>query len=372
MSSYDCLIIGAGVIGLACAARLAKASQRVLIVEEERWIGAHTSSRNSEVIHAGIYYSPGSLKAKLCTEGRDLLYRWCVDHHVEHRRIGKLLVAVSAEEIGALEAIQRNAVLSGVDSLQEIDVAQLRELEPAVAGVAALLSKDTGIIDSHAYLQSLLGEAQRHRADLALETRVNRLQHNGRFWEVGGDSCGESFSLDVGQVINAAGLFSSELASRIEGLETRHVPPTLWCRGRYFSYSGRSPFSRLIYPMPEANNAGLGVHATLDLGGQVRFGPDVAWTDCIDYQVEEFLKEDFAQAIERYFPGLNKDRLVPGYCGIRPKLSGPGQPASDFVIQGPETHGLPGLVNLFGIESPGLTASLAIAKHVALAIDQVP
>lgn len=369
MSSYDCLVIGAGVIGLACASRLARSGHSVLVVEEERWIGSHTSSRNSEVIHAGIYYSPTSLKARLCLEGRDLLYRWCEEHHVEHRRIGKLLVAVSPDEIAALEALQKNAVQSGVDSLLEVSAAQLRQMEPAVAGVAALLSVDTGIIDSHAYLQSLLGDAQRHSADLALATRVSRLQHNGAYWLVEGESCGEPFYVDVQQVINAAGLFSSQLASSIDGLEAHHVPQTQWCRGRYFSYSGRSPFSRLVYPMPEVNTTGLGVHATLDMAGQVRFGPDVAWTDTLDYQVEEILRSDFAIAIQRYFPGLDPHRLTPGYCGIRPKLSGPGQPAEDFLIQGPQTHGLPGLVNLYGIESPGLTASLAIADHVVRIID---
>ncbi|WP_339560286.1 NAD(P)/FAD-dependent oxidoreductase [Pseudomonas sp. EA_65y_Pfl1_P113] len=369
MSSYDCLIIGAGVIGLACASRLARSGQRVLVVEEERWIGPHTSSRSSEVIHAGIYYPPGSLKARLCVEGRDLLYRWCADHHVEHRRIGKLLVAVSSAEIAALDTLQKNAQQSGVDSLQEVGAAQLRQMEPAVSGVAALLSMDTGIIDSHAYLLSLLGDAQRHGADLALETRVERLQYDGKDWLVEGESCGELFSVDVQRVINAAGLFSSQIASCIDGLEAHHVPKTQWCRGRYFSYSGNSPFTRLIYPMPEVNTAGLGVHATIDMGGQVRFGPDVAWTDIVDYQVEECLRGEFAVAIERYFPGIDPQRLTPGYCGIRPKISGPGQPAEDFLIQGSQTHGLPGLVNLYGIESPGLTASLAIADNVARIID---
>lgn len=369
MSSYDCLVIGAGVIGLACASRLARSGQRVLVVEAERWIGSHTSSRNSEVIHAGIYYSPGSLKARLCVEGRDLLYRWCVDHQVEHRRIGKLLVAVSPDEIAALDALQNNAKKSGVDSLQEVTAAQLRRIEPAVSGVAALMSVNTGIIDSHAYLLSLLGDAQRHGTDLALETRVNRLQRNGEEWLAEGESCGESFSVGVQRVINAAGIFSSKLASYIDGLEARHVPTTQWCRGRYFSYSGRSPFTRLIYPMPEMNTAGLGVHATIDMGGQVRFGPDVAWTDTVDYQVEEYLRSDFAVAIQRYFPKLDPQRLTPGYCGIRPKLSGPGQPAEDFLIQCSQTHGLRGLINLYGIESPGLTASLAIADHVVRIID---
>lgn len=369
MMSVDCLVIGAGVVGLACASRLARSGNSVLVVEAERWIGAHTSSRNSEVIHAGIYYPPGSLKASLCVEGRDLLYRWCIDHHVEHQRIGKLIVAVSHGEISALESLQKNAVLSGVESLVDVSAKQLQQMEPAVSGVAALLSVDTGIIDSHGYLQSLLADAQNHGADLALDTRISRLQHDGQYWQVEGVSCGENFSMAVQRVVNATGLFSSQVASCILGLEERHIPETYWCRGRYFSYSGRSPFSHLVYPMPETNTAGLGVHATLDLGGQARFGPDVAWSDSIDYQVEDHLKDDFAHAIQRYFPGLDKDRLNPGYCGIRPKLSGPGQPAADFLIQGPQVHGLPGLVNLYGIESPGLTASLAIAEHVARIID---
>ncbi len=365
MSDIDCLVIGAGVIGLACSAQMARAGHSVMLVEQERRIGEHTSSRNSEVIHAGIYYSPGSLKARLCVEGRELLYSWCENHGVEHRRIGKLLVAVTEAEIPALEAIQVNARSSGVGSLEVISQARLRELEPAVAGVAALLSPQTGIIDSHAYMESLLAEAQRYGADLALDTRVERLVPAVDGWLVEGTSCGESFKLHVRRVVNAAGLFASQLAERIEGLAPEHVPATYWCLGRYFSYSGRSPFHHLVYPMPEANMAGLGVHATLDLSGQVRFGPDVAWTQTLDYRVDESLHDPFTHAIGRYFPGIDPNKLNAGYSGIRPKLSGPGQAAADFSIQGPEIHGLPGLVNLFGIESPGLTASLAISRHVS-------
>ncbi|MFK3774628.1 NAD(P)/FAD-dependent oxidoreductase [Pseudomonas sp. NPDC089406] len=364
MSDIDCLIIGAGVIGLACAAQMARAGNSVMLVEQERRIGEHTSSRNSEVIHAGIYYPPGSLKARLCVEGRDLLYAWCQAHGVNHRRIGKLLVAVTQAEVPALEALESNARHSGVDSLEVVSQARLRELEPAVAGVAALFSPQTGIIDSHGYMESLLAEAQRHGADLALDTRVERLAPGAQGWEVEGVSCAERFSIRARTVINAAGLFASQLAARVEGLAPGHVPATHWCQGRYFGYSGRSPFSHLVYPMPEANTAGLGVHATLDLGGQVRFGPDVAWTETLDYRVDESLREDFSHAIRRYFPAIDGQRLTVGYSGIRPKLSLPGQPAADFNIQGPEAHGLPGLVNLYGIESPGLTASLAIALHV--------
>lgn len=368
MTDINCLIIGAGVIGLACAAQMARGGNSVMLVEQECRIGEHTSSRNSEVIHASIYYPPGSLKARLCMEGRDLLYDWCQAHGVSHRRIGKLLVAVTEAEVAALEALELNARRSGVE-LEEVSPARLRELEPAVAGVAALLSPQTGIIDSHGYLESLLAEAQRHGADLALDTRVDCLAPTAQGWVVEGVSCGERFTVHARCVINAAGLFASKLAERIEGLAPAYVPATHWCQGRYFSYTGRSPFSHLIYPMPEGNTAGLGVHATLDLGGQVRFGPDVAWTQSLDYRVDESLREAFSHAISRYFPSVDGNKLTAGYSGIRPKLSAPGQPAADFSIQGPETHGLAGLVNLYGIESPGLTASLAIARHVSLLLD---
>lgn len=235
-------------------------------------------------------------------------------------------------------------------------------------GVAALLSPNTGIIDSHQYLQSLLAHAQSQGAELALDTRVTHLEPAADGWFAEGLSAGEPFTLKARQVINAGGLFAVRLAERTEGLAARHVPRLYLCQGRYFSYTGRSPFGHLIYPMPEANTAGLGVHATLDLAGQLRFGPDVRYLDVIDYRVDEALREPFAQAIGRYFPGLDPARLAPGYSGIRPKLSGPGEPAADFLIQTPAAHGLPGLVNLFGIESPGLTASLAIAERVAQAL----
>ena len=369
MTDIDCLIIGAGVVGLACAVQMSRVGNSVMLVEQERGIGEHTSSRNSEVIHAGIYYPPGSLKARLCVEGRDLLYSWCQEHGVNHRRIGKLLVAVTDAEIPALEAIQVNARQSGVCSLEMISQARLHELEPAVSGVKALLSPQTGIIDSHGYMESLVAEAQRYGADLALDTRVHSLAPTAQGWLVEGMSCGERFCVHARYVINAAGLFASQLAGRIEGLDETYVPATHWCQGRYFGYSGRAPFKHLVYPMPEANTAGLGIHATLDLGGQVRFGPDVAWTDVLDYQVDDSLCDSFAYAIGRYFPAIDKNRLIAGYSGIRPKLNVSGQSAVHFNIQGPKVHGLPGLVNLFGIESPGLTASLAIALHVSKLLD---
>lgn len=365
MDSIDTLIIGAGALGLACAARLASPHQSTLIVEAESLIGSHGSSRNSEVIHAGLYYPPGSLKAALCLEGRERLYAWCVEHRVAHRRIGKLLVAVSEAERERLEALAENARASGVDDLQPVSREQLQCLEPAVRGVAALLSPSTGIIDSHAYLQSLLAAAERRGAQLVLQTRVERLEPNAAGWLVSGHSAGEPFRFRAQRVINAAGLFAQELAQHTSGLANEHIPPLHLCQGRYFSYRGRSPFQRLIYPLPQANTTGLGIHATLDLAGQLRFGPDTHYLDHIDYRVDERLREPFAAAIARYYPGLDSSRLMPGYSGIRAKLSGPGEPPGDFMIQPGAAFGLPGLVNLFGIESPGLTASLAIAERVA-------
>lgn len=365
MNDIDILIIGAGAVGLACAARLAAPGRSVLVVEAERLIGSHTSSRNSEVIHAGIYYAPGSLKAELCLEGRERLYAWCAAHDVPHGRIGKLLVAVEDDELGKLQALDTNARASGVHDLQPLDAAQLHALEPAVRGVAALLSPSTGIIDSHAYMHSLQTVAENNGAQVVLDTRIDRLTRAADGWIAEGVSVGEPFSLQAGQVINAGGLFAQQLAANTEGLAG--IPPLHLCQGRYFTYSGRSPFAHLIYPMPEANTAGLGVHATLDLGGQLRFGPDVRYLDAIDYQVDEHLRGPFAQAIRRYFPGLDSERLQPGYAGIRPKLSAAGEPAADFVIQTATDHGQSGLINLFGIESPGLTASLAIAERVAAA-----
>ncbi|TBU87451.1 NAD(P)/FAD-dependent oxidoreductase [Phytopseudomonas dryadis] len=365
MDSIDTLIIGAGALGLACAARLAEPGRSTLIVEAETLIGSHTSSRNSEVIHAGIYYAPGSLKAELCLEGRERLYGWCERHRVPYRRLGKLLVAVGAEERGKLEQLASNARACGVDELQPISAARLATLEPAVRGVAALLSPNTGIIDSHAFMQSLLARAERQGAQLVLQTRVDRLELAGDGWIASGTSAGEAFSLKAQRVINAGGLFAQHLARHTQGLAAQYIPQLHLCKGSYFNYSGRSPFRHLVYPMPEANTAGLGVHATLDLGGQLRFGPDTRYLETIDYRVDEQLRDAFATAIGRYFPALDADRLIPGYSGIRPKLSGAGEPAADFVLQMPTDHGLAGLVNLFGIESPGLTASLAIAERVA-------
>jgi len=358
----DCVVVGAGVIGLAVARSLALAGHEVVVVERNDVIGGETSSRNSEVIHAGIYYPAGSLKAQLCVAGRDRLYDYCRSHGVGHRRIGKLIVAAGAAQVPDLEALQRKAAANGVHDLQWCEAPQARRLEPAVRCVAALLSPSTGIIDSHGLMLSLQGEAETAGVAIAFNTPV-----------AGGWLEGHGFTLDLGgpapmrlacrRLVNAAGLGAQDVARRLVGFDWTHVPPRFLAKGNYFTLAGRSPFHRLIYPMPDA--ASLGVHVTLDLAGRARFGPDVEWIDSLNYDIDAARAARFYAAIRRYYPELRDGALQPGYTGIRPKLQAPGGPPEDFVIQGPETHGIAGLVNLFGIESPGLTACLAIADAVA-------
>ncbi len=364
MMDCDVVVIGAGVVGLAVAQHLAGLGHHVMVLEQEQWPGQHASSRNSEVIHAGIYYAPGSLKARLCREGRDLLYAWCAERSVPHRRIGKLLVAVEPEEIAALEALKANAEANGV-ALQWLDGAQVHDLEPQVRAVAGLLSPLTGIVDSHGLMQSYEAALQQGGGSLICGARVTALQAEPDGMCVRGDSAGEAFELSCRWAINCGGLFAQQIAEGVPSLEATAIPPLYPCKGSYFAYSGRSPFSHLVYPMPEANTSGLGVHATLDMGGQLRFGPDVRYQDDFDYSVDSHQRARFAAAIRRYWPQCDPQRLTPGYAGIRAKLSGPGQSAADFVIQDRSDHGVDGLVNLFGIESPGLTSSLALAREVA-------
>ncbi|MGE0118844.1 MAG: NAD(P)/FAD-dependent oxidoreductase [Dongiaceae bacterium] len=361
MDSVDCVVVGAGVIGLAVARALALAGREVIVLERSDVIGGETSSRNSEVIHAGLYYPTGSLKARLCVAGRERLYDYCRSRGIAHRRIGKLIVATADSQLPALAALQRKAVDNEVRDLETIDADQARRLEPAVRCVAALLSPSTGIIDSHGLMLSLQGEAEDHGAMVAYDSPVR-----------GGAATGNGFVLEVAGVapmqlacralVNAAGLDAQEVARGLAGLDPHHVPPRFLAKGNYFTLSDRSPFNHLIYPMPAA--AGLGVHVTLDLAGRARFGPDVEWIEALDYDIDPRRADSFYDAIRQYYPGLRDGALQPGYTGIRPKLQAPGGPPEDFVIQGPEIHGLAGLVNLFGIESPGLTASLAIADEV--------
>ena len=366
MEHVDTVVIGAGVVGLAVARALALAGREVIVLEAENAIGTHTSSRNSEVIHAGIYYPKGSLKARLCVAGRQQLYVYCADHGVSHQRCGKLIVATSKAQLPDLDKIRAQAEANGVSDIAPIDLARVREMEPAVRCVAALHSPSTGIIDSHGLMLALQGDAEAHGAMLAFTGAVTggRIDNNGDsegiVLEIGG---AQPMQLLARQVINSAGLHAPAVAASLDGFPREHVPPTYYCKGNYYALPGRAPFSHLIYPIPET--AGLGVHVTLDLAGQARFGPDVEWIEHIDYSVDAQRAERFYAAIRTYWPDLKNGALSPGYSGIRPKIQGPHEPARDFMIEGPREHGVPGLVNLFGIESPGLTASLAIADLVA-------
>jgi L-2-hydroxyglutarate oxidase LhgO len=364
MDEIDSVVIGAGVVGLAVARALALAGREVLILEQATTIGTGISSRNSEVIHAGIHYPEGSLKARLCVEGKARLYEYCASRNIPHRRCGKLIVATAPAQIIKLEAIERHARANGVNDLEWLDAAEARRLEPYLSCERALLSPSTGIIDSHGFMLSLLGEAEAAGAMIAYGTPVARmaLDHHGTAIWTGNDA---EPSLRARLVVNAAGLGALDLARRIAGFPAAQIPQGWFAKGSYFALSGRSPFSRLIYPVPEPG--GLGIHLTLDLGGQARFGPDVEWVDGLDFNVDPLRGARFYDAIRAYWPGLPDGALIPAYSGIRPKLSGPGDPAADFHIGTPPVHSVPGIVNLLGIESPGLTASLAIAEEVVRA-----
>ena len=357
----DTVVIGAGVVGLAVARAFALAGREVIVLERESAIGTGTSSRNSEVIHAGIYYPSGSLKAKLCVAGKVALYPYLQRRGIAHRRCGKLIVATDAAQIAGLEKLQAQARANGVADLRMLEAREARALEPQLSCVAALESPSTGIIDSHAYMLALLGEAEDRGAAIAFRSPVvaGRLQADGIELEVGG---AEPMRLAARTVVNSAGLYAQDVARGLEGFPAERIPPTYYCKGNYFSLSGRSPFTRLVYPAPES--AGLGVHLTLDMAGQARFGPDVEWIERIDYDVDPGRSRVFYDAIRRYWPALKDGSLQPAYCGIRPKIQSRTELSRDFLIEGPPEHGVAGLVNLFGVESPCLTASLAIADHV--------
>ncbi|MEZ2330217.1 NAD(P)/FAD-dependent oxidoreductase [Mesorhizobium sp. RCC_202] len=368
MEQVDCIVAGAGVIGLAVARALAAQGLETLILEAADAIGTGTSSRNSEVIHAGIYYPQGSLKARLCLAGRELLYRYCADHAIPHRRSGKLIVATDAAQEPVLGSIHANAVACGVDDLRFLSAVEAKALEPAVHCTAALLSPSTGIIDSHALMLALLGDAEDNGAMLSLNTSIvsGRIEAARFVLQTVDTTTGEAFEIAASRLVNAAGLSAVALAGSLEGFDRQFLPTLRYAKGNYFSVAGRAPFSRLVYPVPEPG--GLGVHLTLDLGGTARFGPDVEWTDTLDYRVDPARAERFYGAIRKYWPDLADGALQPAYSGIRPKLSSQGKADGDFVIQGPAAHRTQGLVNLFGIESPGLTSSLAIAEEVTRAL----
>lgn len=360
MDEFDCAVIGAGVVGLAVARALALQGREVMVLEAEGAIGTGTSSRNSEVIHAGIYYPQGSLKAQLCVEGKHALYAYAAERGVPHRRCGKLIVATSAAQVAELDAIAAKARANGVDDLLLLTRAQAQAMEPQLECFAALHSPSTGIVDSHALMLSYQGDLEHAGGILALKSPVSRATCTAQGIVLHTE---DGTALRCTSVVNAAGLGAPMLAGHFEGLPAAAVPTAHFAKGNYFTLGGRAPFSRLIYPVPEA--AGLGVHLTLDLGGQAKFGPDVQWVASPDDLVVDPSRGDgFYAEVRRYWPALPDGALIPGYAGIRPKISGPGEPARDFAIEGPATHGVPGLVNLFGIESPGLTSSLAIARRV--------
>ena len=361
MDKVECVVIGAGVIGLAIARRLALAGREVIVLEAAEGIGTVTSSRNSEVIHAGIYYPAGSLMARMCVRGKRALYEYCGEHGIPHRNCGKLIVATTPNETTKLQSIRAHAEANGVADLQTLDAAAARALEPALNCDAALLSPSTGIIDSHAYMLALRGEAEDAGAAFAFHTPLlGARAHEGRIeLDAGGNT---PMSLECRLLINAAGLGASAVARSINGMPIDLIPPAYLAKGNYFSCSARAPFSHLIYPVPEPG--GLGVHLTLDMAGQARFGPDVEWVDTIDYAVDPARAERFYPAIRRYWPTLPDGALMPSYSGMRPKIVPPAIAVQDFLIQGPDDHGIGGLINLFGIESPGLTSSLAIADYV--------
>ncbi len=361
MEEAECVVVGAGVVGLAVARALALRGREVIVLEKADGIGTETSSRNSEVIHAGIYYPAGSLMARFCVAGKKALYPYCQEHGVPHRNCGKLIVATNAEEDGRLAGIQARAAANGVDDMWILSGPEARSLEPSLHCTSALLSPSTGIIDSHAFMLALQGDAENAGASIVFfsPVEVGRATDEGIEIEVGG---GEPMTLRGRLLVNSAGLHAPALARRIAGMPAALVPRAYYAKGNYFTLSGRSPFSRLIYPVPVPG--GLGTHLTIDLGGQTRFGPDVEWIETIDYSVDPARGEKFYAAVRRYWPELKDGALQPGYAGIRPKIVPPEKASQDFVVQGRQAHGIPGLVNLFGIESPGLTAALALADYV--------
>jgi L-2-hydroxyglutarate oxidase LhgO len=376
MDKVDAVVIGAGVVGLAAGRALACRGLETLVLERETSIGTGVSARNSEVIHAGLYYPTDSLKARLCVSGRKLLYAHCLTHNVAHKRCGKLLVATGPQQLDSLHALAVKAAANGVDDLRWLTRSEALALEPELECEAALLSPSTGIIDSHALMLSLQGDLEQGGGMLALCSTVQRLRQVVSGWELDVLADGVEMTLQAGLVVNAAGLWAPGLAQQTAGLEAAHRPQAYYSKGNYFSLAGRAPFGRLIYPLPQT--AGLGVHLTLDLAGQARFGPDVEWLGDVEspaqleYEVDPARSEVFYAAVRSYWPGLPDNSLQPAYSGVRPKINAANEPAADFRIDGPAIHGLPGLVNLLGIESPGLTSCLAIADEVLFRLGCLP
>lgn len=359
----DTVVVGAGVVGLAVARHLALGGHDVIVLERNAHIGEEISARNSEVIHAGIYYPRNSLKARFCVEGREQLYEYCSEKGVAHARCGKLIVATGEGQLDELEALRERALRNGVDDIERLTTRAIGQREPAITCAAGLHSPSTGIIDSHGLMVALRGDIEAAGGAIAVLSTFRRgeVTSTGIRLEVAAD--GEQTVLQADAVINCAGLAASDVAHALDGLDAGTIPSTRFAKGNYFVLQQKSPFNGLIYPLPEPG--GLGIHVTLDLSSQTRFGPDVEWVEQIDYAVDPERAKAFYAAIRSYWPDLPDGSLAPGYAGVRPKLVGPGEPAADFVIHGPADHGVAGLVNLYGIESPGLTSALAIAEHVA-------
>lgn len=368
MEQLDTVVVGAGVVGLAITRRLARAGREVVVLEAAPKTGTGVSARSSEVLHAGLYYPPGSLRARLCVAGRHALYDYCAARGVPHRRVGKLIVATQAAQHGRLDELLRAARANGVDDVRVLTPADVTALEPTMRCTAALLSPSTGILDSHALMAALRVDAEQRGAVVLCNSPVQggRATHEGMEVDVGGP---DATRYRCRYLVNCAGLGAQALARSIEGLRQEIIPRQILAKGSYFALSGvRAPFAHLIYPVPEPG--GLGVHLTLDLAGQARFGPDVEWVDHVDYDVDPARAQRFYAAVRSYWPDLPDGALVPAYAGIRPKLSGPAEATADFVLQGPAEHGIPGFVALYGIESPGLTACLALADEVAAHLHQ--
>ena len=360
------LVIGAGVVGLAVARTAALKGHEVIVAEMTKGIGNGISSRNSEVIHGGMYYPTDTLRARHCVRGRRMLYEFCASHGVPHRKCGKLIVAAEDTEVAKMEAILKQGTINGVEGFTMIDGAAARAMEPALNCVAALHSRETGIIESHSFMRGLQGDLEDRGGAIAFNTKVERLIHTQAGWVVRFSGI-ESGELAVDAVVNSAGLGAQALARRTDDYPEQRVPRLVLARGNYFGYTGRPALSRLVYPAPRIDG-GLGTHVTIDLAGRMRFGPDVEWIEEENYNVNPERAQLFYASIRRYWPGLPDNSLQPDYAGIRPKLTGPGEPAADFMIDTPAEHGLARLVHLFGIESPGLTASLSLAEHVVASL----
>ena len=380
MDSFDVCIAGAGVVGLAIAYQLSRSeryrSKTIVLLEAESDFGRITSSRNSEVIHAGIYYPENSMKALLCVEGKTLLYEFLEQNALPYKKLGKLIVAQKGEEHGLIK-IQMNAKKNKVTDLKWIDQEELRSIEPNLSAIAALYSPSTGIVDSHSYMKRLLWHAEKNGTYFSPRTQIDQVEKVGGSFlvetKITQNLCKEeAYKFRCKEFINSAGLNAQKLAKRMVGMDTSDVPPLYPCKGDYFSYIGKSPFKHLIYPLPEKNHTGLGIHSTIDMSGQTRFGPDTQFINDINYEIDSEKSGDFALSIARYFPKINRSQLQPAYSGIRPKISGLGSIAADFSIQGPKKHGVEGLVQLFGMESPALTASLAIGKYVESILKSQP